>query len=399
MSDAVRGPIETDNAEFRERADLVELAKLLPAGSDAYRLAIQCAGMFSLPDRFNQAFIEQGWVFVEFACGVEPAERALTMRKQGASQVEVDDYLAGHLLSIEPIKWQGLKLLGGGMVDPLHPVRASVVERVIQAYENNDYLVVVPLVLMLVDGFGVSVTGTKSMFADLDALDDLFQSSESVAGHSSALKALLAYLKKGQRGYSETELNMPLRNGILHGTRLNYANRVTAAKAINLLAAVVEWGRDIAAPPKDEVAKRERNLRFLNANLPRLKADCPEAALELFQAALTARRANDVVALIDYHPVITLLSEKIREWREVLELQIVIERLGPWAIFGGDHDSEQGARCEARVSVTFDGVTETLERTLYACRSFELAQVGLPSAWRIGLSVLGVIRQMIAARP
>lgn len=395
MTDKSRGPVLSDNAELKAFAGLIELAKQMPSGSGPHGLALEFANVPSLPDRFNAAFIEHGWVFVNFACGFEAAERALAMRAEGAAQAQTDGYLADMLLSMGPVEEQTLRLLGGGIVDPLHPVRASVVERVFRAYEDNDYLVVVPLVLMLVDGFGVSLTGTKSMFANLDALDDLFQSTDSVAGHPSALKTLLERLKKGQRGYEEAELNMPLRNGILHGTRLNYANRVTAAKAINLLAAVVEWGRDVAAVPKDEVSKRERNLRFLNTNLPRLNADSPQRALELFQAALTAGRANEVVALIDYHPVITMLSEKIREWRELQEVEIVIDRLSDWKIFGADRDSEQHARCEVRLSVTFEGATRMSERTLYASRSAELAEVNLPSVWRIGLDVLGAIRQSL----
>ncbi len=319
------------------------------------------------------------------------------MLDEGAQQADIDAYLSKELLGIEPIKWQSLKVLGGGMVDPKHPVRAAIVERVFEAYEARDHLVIVPLVLMLVDGFGVSVTGTKSMFADLDTLDDLFQSVESVAGHPSGLKALLATLRKSQRGYSETMLTIPFRNGILHGTRLNYANELTATKALNLLAAVVEWARDVAPEPENDVAKRAWNTKFLQSNLSRLNPDSPQRALDLVSAALAAQRATDLVALINYHPTLTLLSEKIREWREVIAMGIEIEPYTRWEIFGAGADSEQHARCNARLRITSRGGEQVMEEhILRASRSVELTRAGLPSVWQLDLGLLGAIRRLVA---
>lgn len=397
MTGTNKGSIEGDNAHMLSLAQQIALASILPQGSESHRLAQALQELPSLPDRFNSAFVEHGWVFVEFACGYEPAEQALEMLRGGGTQADIDTYLAKELLGIEPVKWQSLKVLGGGMVEPENPIRAAVVERLFEAYEAGDDLVVVPLVLMLVDGFGVSVTGTKSMFADLETLDDLFQSSESVAGHPSALKALLIHLRRGQRGYSENLLTMPLRNGILHGTRLNYANPVTAAKAINLLAAVVEWARDVAPEPKDEVAKRDWNAKFLVRNLARLNPGSPQRALELFEAALSARRATDLVALINYHPVLTLLSEKIKEWRELIGTEITIEPLSPWEVFGTAADSEQQARRRVRLTITSSaGEPISGEHMLRASRSIELRRARLPSVWQVDLGLLGAIRHLMA---
>ncbi|MEN5364583.1 hypothetical protein [Brevundimonas intermedia] len=383
---------------LNQLASQVEIARLLPEGSEPYRLAQTFRNLPSLPDRFNSAFLDQGWVFVEFACSHDAAEHALSLKAAGASQDEIDQHLAARFLGLEPIKWQSLKTLGGGMADPDHPVRGSIVQRVFDAYGDGDYLVVVPLVLMLVDGFGVTVTGTKSMFADLAELDELFQSVESVAGHPSALKALLVHLRKGQRGYSEHPLTMPLRNGILHGTRLNYANTATAAKSINLLAAVVEWARDTAPEPKDEITKREWNMKFLSSNLTRLNPASPQQALELFQDALMRKRATDVVALINYHPVVTLLSEKLREWRELEAHEITIEPRTLWEVVGTNQTTEQWARREALLCVTINGGRRVChEHTLIASRSAELSRLHLPSVWQIDLNILGAIRRALVA--
>ena len=384
--------IADDNPQIAELRQHIQLGALMPLGSEPQRLARELRDLPTLPDRFNAAFVPSGWVFVEFACGYEIAERALRMKADGLPAEEIDHYLARNFMGLEPIRCQALKLLGGGIAEPGFPVRAEVTQRAFEAYEARDYLVAVPLMLMLIDGFGVSATGTKSMFSDLEKLDELFQSAESMAGHPSALKALLAHLGRGQRGYSEEPLTLPLRNGILHGTRLNYANQVVAAKALNLLAAVVEWARDIAPEPKSEKARRAWNEKFLRASLERLKPGSPERALELLVAALAERRTPDIVALIDYLPLLTNFPEKMQEWRELDDVEIDIEPTSAWRTFG-DNRPGQTARCDVRLTLTrADGSRIVTGGQIFAERSAKLAEAGLPAYWQISLALLGMIR-------
>jgi hypothetical protein len=187
-----------------------------------------------------------------------------------------------------------------------------------------------------------------------------------------------------------------MRNGILHGTRLNYANAIVAAKTLNLLAAVVEWARDVAPEPADETARKSWNERFLRGNLERLNPDSPERALRLLADAIANRRSSDAVALIDYHPVHTLLSEKIREWRELDEFEIGIERISDWEVFGADRPGQTG-RCQIRLTLRRGngGVLSVTEEQVYASRSVELREIGLPAYWQIGLTLLGVIRKRL----
>jgi hypothetical protein len=392
MKKTTTGSISNDNPLVGELQQLIFQGSLMPAGTEPHRLAQQLSSLPSLPDRFNAEFIASGWIFVEFACSHEAAGQALSMKARGAPAEEIDTYLSERLLAIQPIRWQSLKALGGGMVDPSYPIRAEIVARALDAHDAGDYLVSVPLILMLVDGFGVSVTGTKSMFSDLEDIDGLFLCVESMAGHPSALRPLLEQLRRGQRGYSEKLLNMPLRNGILHGTRLNYANKVVAAKALNLLGAVVEWARDTAPEAADQESRKAWNGRFLLANLNRLRPETPQAALNLFSSALTSRRTSDVVALLDYHPVYTNLAEKMREWRELDELEINIERISEWEVFGDDRPG-QTARCAAKLTIKHtDGTVQGSDTTIYASRPIELVDSNLPGVWQIGLSVLGTIR-------
>ena len=135
MAKTRKGTVEGDNAQMGNLAQQIALASRLPRGLEPHQLAQGLRELPSLPDRFNTAFLEHGWVFVEFACGYEPAEHALDMLSEGGTQADIDAYLAKELLGIEPVKWQSLNVLGGGMVDPEHLVRAAVVERVFEAYD------------------------------------------------------------------------------------------------------------------------------------------------------------------------------------------------------------------------------------------------------------------------
>jgi hypothetical protein len=382
--------------------ELLALAALLPEGAEPRRMAEELRDVPAVADRFNAAFTGQGWVFVEFACGYREAEEALRLRVAGRPDDEIDAYLADHFLGVDPIYNQSLKLLGGGIAEPRHPVRAEVVERAFQAYRDGDYLVCVPLVLMLIDGFGMSKSGTKSIFADLAELDHLFEDEESVGGHPSGLKAVLKRMVVSKKGYSEKPLTVPERNGILHGTRLNFATKIVAAKALNVLAAVVEWARDTDPEPKDEAARKKWNINFLSRNLARLEADTPDRALELFVEACREGKAPDAVALLDYHPVHTTMAAKIRDWAEMFETyEIGIRRLSPWEIFGRPSDSEQQARCKVELSLKAveDGRTSITEETLFASRPKALADAGLPSHWQLSSSFQGCIRARLPVEP
>lgn len=385
---------------FQRAEELVDLASQLPDGSEPHEMAKALRPVLDLADQFDAAFTAQGWVFVEFCCGFEPATQALAMKQRARPSDEIDGFLADHLLNVEPLYWQAKKLLGGGMAEPAYPVRAEVVERTFRAYREADFIACVPLVLMLIDGFGVTRTGTKSIFSDLADLADLLEEESSVGGHPTGMKAVLQHMIRMKKGYSEEELTLPLRNGILHGTRLNYANKIVAAKALCVLAAVIEWARDTATVPKDEAAKVKWNTQFLTTNLARLSARSPDEALESLQRAFNRGRPHEALVLVDYHPLNTHLQSKLSEWSDLLSAAwILIVRQGEWEVFGTPSDSEQHARCTVELTVqrNEDGVVSRTEEMLHATRQKDLKELGLEGIWQIGLPVLGTIRRKLAS--
>lgn len=378
---------------------LIDLASALPVGSEPREMADAMRFTLDLADRFNAAFTAQGWVFVEFCCGHEPAAEALAMKAEGSSPEEIDAYLADRFINHEPLYWQTKKLLGGAVAEPIHPVRVEVVERAFRAYREADFIACVPLLLMLIDGFGVTKTGTKSIFSDLADLSDLFESEASVGGHQSGLKAVLGQLIRTKKGYSEEQLTLPLRNGILHGTRLNYGSKAVAAKALCVLAAVIEWARDTATVPKDETARRKWNAQFLAANFARLKSTSPDEALGLLQGAFDSGRSHEAVAIIDYHPSTTNLQSKLSEWADLMATtKIQIARKGDWEVFGSPTNSEQKARCRVELIVRReeDADESRSDETLYAARQAAMKEFELDHVWQIGLPILGIIRSKFA---
>lgn len=384
---------------FQAAEKLIDLASALPVGSEPRDMTDAMRSTLDLADRFNAAFTAQGWVFVEFCCGHESAAEALAMKAQGSWPEEIDAYLADRYLNLEPLYWQAKKLLGGGMAEPIHPVRVEIVERAFRAYREADFIACVPLLLMLIDGFGVTKTGTKSIFSDLADLGDLFEAETSVGGHPSGLKAVLGQMIRTKKGYSEEQLTSPLRNGILHGTRLNYGSKAVAAKALCVLAAVIEWARDTATPPKDEAARRKWNAQFLTANFARVQSTSPDEALGLLQGAFNSGRPDEAVAIIDYHPIITNLQSKLSEWTDLIATtRIEIVRKGDWEVFGTPADSEQQARCRIELVVRREEDASELrsDETLYAARQAAMKELNLDHFWKIGLPILGTIRSKLA---
>jgi hypothetical protein len=383
---------------FTKAGNLVDLAIQLPMNPELQKNAEALSSILDLPDKFNAAFVSQGWVYVEFCCGYESGAKALEMRMDGRSSEEIDTYLSENFLNIEPLYWQAKKMLGGGLAEPIHPVRANVVERAFHAYKESDFIVSIPLLLMLIDGFGIMKTGTKSIFSDLSDIGDLFESETSIGGHPSGLKAVLAHLVCAKKGYKEELLTMPLRNAILHGTRFNYGTKIVATKALCVFAAVVEWARDIAIAPKDEAARRDWNATFLTKNFAKLQSTSPDEALGLLQSAFDKSRHYEAVAVIDYDPIITNLHSKLSEWTDLMStVRIQIVRKGDWEVFGAPTNTEQHARCRIELTVLQEDqdIDSRSDQTLYATRQAVMGELGLGNVWQIGLPILGIIRSKI----
>jgi hypothetical protein len=135
--------------------------------------------------------------------------------------------------------------------------RMALAEKALEDYQEERYHACVPVVLALMDGMVNEIhqkvhstrRGISSAGVDLRAWD-------SIAGHSLGLARLVKVLQTGRRRTTTEPIDVPFRNGIMHGIDLGYANRTVAAKTWAALFAVREWairaeaGQLAAPPPK-----------------------------------------------------------------------------------------------------------------------------------------------------
>jgi len=110
------------------------------------------------------------------------------------------------------------------------------------------------------------ISGNYSFFAD----NSDPTSWDSIAGHSTGLTKLKAIFNQSRRKTRIEEIHTPYRNGILHGRDLNYNNIYVAAKCWGCLAAVLDWGRDVAAGKKQPPLQEQEKPQTLKESIAEL---------------------------------------------------------------------------------------------------------------------------------
>ena len=226
---------------------------------------VKQSDIFDLPDRFNDAFSEDGWIATG-SMSVDIMRTAIELHEAGRRQEAEETILAWFqkdtisLFAIQRAKkfnkatnrWHQLQ----------EAMKLALEER---------YWAAVPLILIACDGFASDVLGTSPFKkgADLTVFD-------SIAGHPTSLPRLISKVTKGIRKSSDDKLNLPLRHGILHGQSLGYANRTVCMKAWLLMIALVEWAYDKASEDKRIRAQEsasKMSLSEMASDLRKLQKD------------------------------------------------------------------------------------------------------------------------------
>ena len=212
---------------------------------------LQKSDILSLPDRFNDAFAQQGWIATG-SMSPDTMRTALEFYEAGKNQQAEDEIIAWfqkdtiNLFAVERTKrfnkaskrWHQLR----------EALRLTFEER---------YWSAVPLILIACDGFASDVLGASPFKKDAD-----LTAFDSIPGHPNSLPFLIKALTKGVRKSSDKELRLPLRHGILHGQSTGYANRIVCMKAWHLMIALVDWASD-----KSDEEERIRQQSAANVSL------------------------------------------------------------------------------------------------------------------------------------
>ncbi|MCQ4366018.1 hypothetical protein KQR54_34055, partial [Mycobacterium gordonae] len=213
----------------------VEVEKMDDVLQNIDGMARQTKEFVSIPDRFNNFFVDHGWIMYSLM-NLEVAKDAV-LKAEAGNFMEAQELLIQYY-DVETIRLQ-LKRLNSIKA---FRSRTELALKALIDYEEKRYHACIPVVLSLTDGLvnelhedrkGISAGSTK-----LEAWD-------SIAAHSQGLGKLVKILRKGRRKTTTEQISLPYRNGILHGTDLGYGNETVAAKTWALLFAVGEWASKV----------------------------------------------------------------------------------------------------------------------------------------------------------
>lgn len=202
--------------------------------------------IMTLPDRFNDQFASEGWIFydmMEFETTKEAVEKAEAGNMEAAEATLVEYYDMG---TIEKhLNWMK-------EADAFMP-RIGLAQKALEDYAEERYHASIPVVFSIMDGMVVDAhwearnQPTGMFFGDPD-----LRAWDSMTAHINGLERLKPVLNETRIDLETDDIKNPFRHGIVHGRDLGYDNKIVAAKTWAALFAVREW---VVKAEKDELDK------------------------------------------------------------------------------------------------------------------------------------------------
>jgi hypothetical protein len=184
----------------------------------------------NVPDRFNHFFAKKGWIAFE-TLSLDLMEKCVKLAEAGKPK-DAEYALIEYFTDRDKISFLVTRL---NNVKEFRPRRALMLNA-LEDHFSGRYYASVPLFLMIIDGF-VNDVEQIGFFTDKVKLDVW----DTIAAHSSGLGAIQKIFNKSRAKTREEEIDLPFRNGILHGRDLGYANVNVSAKALSTLLALRDW--------------------------------------------------------------------------------------------------------------------------------------------------------------
>jgi hypothetical protein len=211
-----------------------QLGYVNPQFEDAFKQFDESKRKFKtlkiIPDRFNDFFAKKGWIAYE-SLNFDLMEKCVKLAEAGKPN-KAEEALVEHFTDREQISFLILRLKNVKEFRSRTPLFLNALED----HFNGRYYASVPLFLMLIDGF-VNDVEQIGFFADKVKLDVW----DTIAAHSSGLSAIQKIFNKSRKKTTDEEIDLPYRNGILHGRDLGYTNVNVSAKALSTLLALGDW--------------------------------------------------------------------------------------------------------------------------------------------------------------
>jgi|GEM_PF-256073 Predicted metal-binding protein related to the C-terminal domain of SecA len=215
----------------------------------------------NINDRFNEHFLDRGWIAHE-SINFEAMKNAVELADQGlldeAESVLIEAYHENLEISIQMIKW----------IEGFRP-RTHFIKLAYDDYLAERYHSCILLLFTIIDGVVADtkeIDGNKGFFAEGEEI----YAWDSIAAHQTGLTELrkLLYQNRGTTTYDE--IDIPYRNGIMHGRDLGYANKKVAIKlwatVLALRDGIISIKQKGTEPPDEPAPLTLEGLIELNEN-------------------------------------------------------------------------------------------------------------------------------------
>ncbi|WP_242225932.1 hypothetical protein [Bacillus cereus group sp. BfR-BA-01358] len=187
-----------------------------------------------IPDKFNRYFAERGWIAFEMM------DFNIMVKCVGLAEeeefVEAEKLLLNYFNEEATINFFLTRLSG---IKEFR-IRIPLINSAIEDHKQGRYHASVPLLLMMIDGFvnDIEPTGFFAENTDLEVWD-------TIAAHSSGLSTIAKIFRRYCGKTTNEKIDIPYRNGILHGRNLGYANIATSTKALATLFVLSDWAHAV----------------------------------------------------------------------------------------------------------------------------------------------------------
>lgn len=193
-------------------------------------------GLLSSAIEFNHWFIDRGWIshpWIDAEAEARAVEAARRQKWEQADNILADSY--------NPDRVRFLIDTQLSRLDSFKP-RRGLAMLALEDYRAERYHACVPVTLLLLDGMGRDQTNQSVLRQGVRLVDTETSFLELGPG----LTRLLRNFCESRPNTSVVPITIPHRHGILHGTDIEYANRIVAAKAWAVLLAFGAFSRNEA---------------------------------------------------------------------------------------------------------------------------------------------------------
>lgn len=219
--------------------------------TDIKELEQKALELGSIPDKFNDTFAEKGWIIHE--------DMNLNVAKNAVEKAELESVESAEELLISHYDPETVRFNLNRMktVDAFRP-RIDLAYKALSDYEEGRYHACVPVVLAIMDGLVQDTYKEAHGYGrNWSTKKAQLEAWNSLAGHSKGLERLQELHLESRFKTVTEEIEIPYRNGIIHGMDLGYDNEAVAAKTWAALFALREWAMkaeqdELTAPDKSQ---------------------------------------------------------------------------------------------------------------------------------------------------